>query len=364
MSLSTFNFRLLTLFTLISIIGVFFYLASLNSRISYLEVIKALPPLAEKSIDGRVNNYLFDNGKESSYYLNLDIYDSAREKRIIIYNRVPKTGSTSFMGLAYDLCEANHFNVVHLNTSKNSHVLSLTDQAYFVKNITTWMDKRPAIYHGHIAYLDFSRFGVPDKPIYINIIREPLERFISHYYFLRYGDNFRPNVVRRRQGNKITFDECVKEKGKDCDPKNMWLQIPFFCGHVYNCWIPGNEWALQEAKRNLIQNYFLVGVSEQMHEFVAILEYALPNYFRGALKKYELGAKSYLRKTNFKSPPFRETVDLIKQSKIWQMENEFYLFVLQQFDFVKQRTIEKQEQSFIEKERQFFYEKIRPKKGK
>ena len=32
-----------------------------------------------------------------------------------------------------------------------------------------------------------------------------------------------------------TFDECVEQDGNDCDPENLWVQIPFFCGHTFKC---------------------------------------------------------------------------------------------------------------------------------
>lgn len=47
---------------------------------------------------------------------------------VVIYNRVPKTGSTSFINLAYDLCKKNHFYVLHINITANMHVLSLNNQ--------------------------------------------------------------------------------------------------------------------------------------------------------------------------------------------------------------------------------------------
>jgi len=302
------------------------------------------------------HNFESDELIDQSFNQNNSIKDS-----IIIYNRVPKTGSTSFMGIAYDLCAKNSFNVLHLNTSKNSHVMSLSDQLRFVLNVTQWKSRHPALIHGHISFIDFGKFGVNKRPIYINIIRKPFERFVSYYYFLRNGDNFRPYVVRRRQGNKVSFDECVERQEHDCNPDNMWLQIPFFCGHVAQCWVPGNQWALDEAKRNLVQHYLLVGVTEQLHHFIAVLEATLPQFFKGASNQYQNGIKAHLRKTYNKVDPLPQTVAKIQESRVWKMENEFYEFALEQFNFIKQKTLTVVKGQTTDKGQQFLFEKIRPR---
>lgn len=76
---------------------------------------------------------------------------------VVIYNRVPKTGSTSFVGVAYDLCKKNHFKVLHINITANMHVMSLSNQYKFAQNVTKWDEMKPALYHGHMAFLNFER---------------------------------------------------------------------------------------------------------------------------------------------------------------------------------------------------------------
>ncbi|CAG5048311.1 unnamed protein product [Parnassius apollo] len=277
---------------------------------------------------------------------------------IVIYNRVPKTGSTSFVGVAYDLCKKNHFKVLHINITANMHVLSLSNQYKFAQNVTNWREMKPALYHGHMAFLNFERLGTSSKPVFINLIRKPLDRLVSYYYFLRNGDNFRPHLVRKKHGDKMTFDECVEKSQPDCDPNSMWLQVPFFCGHAAQCWKPGNQWALQQAKHNLVNHYFVVGVTEEMLDFISLLESALPRMFKGATEHYLNSNKSHLRQTSSKIDPAPRTIEKIQQSNIWKMENELYEFALEHFKFVKRKVLMKEALSVPQT---FFYEKIRPK---
>ena len=52
---------------------------------------------------------------------------------IVVYNRIPKTASTSFVNVAYDLCKRNGFNVLHLNVTGNMHVMSIADQVQLLQ---------------------------------------------------------------------------------------------------------------------------------------------------------------------------------------------------------------------------------------
>lgn len=53
--------------------------------------------------------------------------------------------------------------------------------------------------------------------------------------------------------------------------------------------MPGNAWALAQAKHNLISTYMLVGVTEELQDFVTMLEATLPRFFKGATQLYISG---------------------------------------------------------------------------
>lgn len=55
--------------------------------------------------------------------------------------------------------------------------------------------------------------------------------------------------------------------------------------------IPGSRWALETAKYNLVHNYLVVGLTEELGDFIAVLEAALPRFFAGATDLYNNGEK-------------------------------------------------------------------------
>jgi len=253
------------------------------------------------------------------------------EQILVVYNRIPKTGSTSFMNVTYRLTLINRFSAALIKLSTKKYLWYFKDQYFFAKNITLWHTRKPAIYHGHFPFLNFIKLGF-SQPLYINIIREPLERFVSHYYFLRYGDTFSPCKIRKRHGDMTTFDECVEQKKYDCSISRLWLQIPYFCGSDPGCWKPGNEFALHRAKRNVLNYYFLVGTTEKIGNFVEILDKILPRIFKGADRMFNSGEGVHIRKTKKKFPLREDTIAFIKATSIWKMEQDFYLFVKKRFD--------------------------------
>lgn len=46
---------------------------------------------------------------------------------------------------------------------------------------------------------------------------------------------------------------------------------------------------MEQAKYNLVNEYLLVGVTEELEDFIMLLEAVLPRFFRGATELYRTG---------------------------------------------------------------------------
>ena len=79
----------------------------------------------------------------------------------------------------------------------------------------------PFCYEKHMHFLDTTEFNATN-PIYINMVRHPIKRVISWYYYVRSAKYLRMAGLRddqkpRLKDMKISYEECVLKKKKECN---------------------------------------------------------------------------------------------------------------------------------------------------
>ncbi|XP_072016661.1 uronyl 2-sulfotransferase-like [Amphiura filiformis] len=131
------------------------------------------------------------------------------------------------------------------------------------------------------------------QPVYINVIRDPLARMVSMYYFLRFGDGRISHSWLKQhhawilpEHVNMTFDECVLQELNECvSPVKLSTQISFFCGAHPGCSEP-SEWSLQQAKKHIEEEYLFVGINDDYESTVTILERLAPDLFHGLVAEF------------------------------------------------------------------------------
>nr|XP_013800929.1 PREDICTED: uronyl 2-sulfotransferase isoform X1 [Apteryx mantelli mantelli] len=209
-----------------------------------------------------------------------------------------------------------------------------------IKNIST--AEQPYLFTRHVHFLNFSRFG-GDQPVYINIIRDPVNRFLSNYFFRRFGDwrGEQNHMIRtpsmRQEERYLDINVCILENYPECSNPRLFYIIPYFCGQHPRCREPG-EWALERAKLNVNENFLLVGILEELEDVLLLLERFLPHYFKDVLSIYknpEHRKLGNLTVTVKKTVPSPEAIQILYQRM--RYEYEFYYYVKEQFHLLKRK---------------------------
>jgi len=204
----------------------------------------------------------------------------------IFHNKLPKSGSTTMHDILRKLSQKNLFNYKKMDSSN----MDFDDDASLVDYIKE-NQKTPFFYMQHHFFTNFTSFGL-EQPTMINVIREPLDWFSSHYHFKLYGWSRKPG--QRGEGNEMSLEECVSSDSPTCS-RNHWRYIEFFCGNGPDCQLPQlardddvyKSKMVEIAKRRMLDDYFVVGVLEQFEDSLSVFEKLLPRYYRGALEVYE-----------------------------------------------------------------------------
>nr|CAD7604921.1 unnamed protein product [Timema genevievae] len=182
---------------------------------------------------------------------------------VVFFNRVPKVGSQTFMELIRRLSLRNQFGFHRDHIQRVETIrLAPSDQVNLALHVNSYTP--PAVYVKHVCFTNFTQYGMPE-PIYVNLVRDPVERVISWYYYVRAPWYY----VERKQAFpdialpdplwlKKDFETCVLRGDRECrylegethegigDHRRQSL---FFCGHSDACTPFNTVGALQSRVR-------------------------------------------------------------------------------------------------------------------
>ncbi|XP_015435733.1 PREDICTED: heparan sulfate 2-O-sulfotransferase pipe [Dufourea novaeangliae] len=347
--------ELIALIAISSTLFLFLHTRELHSRLRKMEVrlqpgedeILSANQLSfeaaqtESSPSGTVHysngHRLFALNYKEPEVLDIDTLNNTKRagKGVLFFNRVPKVGSQTFMELLRRLSMRNDFSFNRDRVQRVETIrLAPIEQLQLARMVNSYLE--PSVYIKHVCFTNFTEFNLP-QPIYINIVRDPVERVISWYYYVRAPWYY----VERKQifpdlplpdpnWLKKDFESCVLKADRECrylegeihegigDHRRQTLLTPF-----------NTAGALERAKLAVEKHYAVVGVLEDVNTTLTVLENYIPRFFQGATDVYydEVNAFTRINRNFFKPPVSEEVKDMVRSN--FTREIEFYQFCKQ-----------------------------------
>jgi hypothetical protein len=196
----------------------------------------------------------------------------------VVYNRVPKCGSSTMITLIKKLGERNNFTVVvddHFKPSLealSTIVTELPARTFYINHCGFWPDAPPDV-------------------AWINMLRDPVSRTMSGYYYKvdpnSRGKTLASEALRQQKSDpkcgcfKREFDTCVRQRRRQGCPLEMSSAASYFCApNEQGC---DSDLAINRAD----ERYTFVGLTEEYVRSVSALEALLPSWFNGASEMLE-----------------------------------------------------------------------------
>lgn len=266
--------------------------------------------------------------------------------QVFIYNRVPKSASTYFTRLLLSFSRSKHqFRCVR--SWKNSpYRLSVSEQNRLKRFLERQAKKsvhQRLIYDRHFHFIPFQSTAKTEF-FYFNLIRDPVERALSHFNYQRYVC-----VTKEKKGQSctsmdpslvnMTMDQCISKINPiQCISKSHGVRsmLSFYCGHHPICddskTLPTSSTVINMAKENIERYYLSIGLLESLPQSLELFEVLSPDTFRHLKKHYEqFGSSIGIHRTarKFRRQATSNTSQTLRQ--LLQHEYELYQFIRQRF---------------------------------
>lgn len=264
-------------------------------------------------------------------------YERYEDSNITVFaTSPPSSGLTAIIELIFALNVHQKVRVVPLVDGKIIATGKLRPITDYI-NTALQRVQPPAVVHTYSFHVDIVG-NYTKRPLLISIVRDPIERAVSLYYYARANNSKQDSeqVKKWRQSLNIireeSFDDCVRLKRAECVSANAGSRlIRHFCGYDRKCKVK-NRWTLERAKKNIEDHYFIIGTRPEAEMFVEVLERRIPSIFKGGRKMlHQLVDKGKLGKTDrfAKVMPSEETV--MKLRKNFELDLELYEWINERF---------------------------------
>ena len=287
-----------------------------------------------------------------SYINSTDLKLRAENTKVLIYNRVPKCGSTTITAVL-EKSKKNAKSKVgkiinHVLPQEKHYFVNQTEAQEFTKTISDLAHRSTkSVYIRHVFFPRYKNVEPMNKVQFFNVIRHPIDQFISWYYYERNGwaDHKSNPDWERTWSHKIneatrnlTIDQCIEQNFPECTKPGFNSEyLSYFCGQNKFCKSPSTIKALNQALKNLEEGYLFVGILEDLDSTLKILEIILPDFFSNGYEIYKTIVKKRNMKTENKNYPNTKNLKVLTEKL--KLEIKLYNHVLTKFNNIKSQLI-------------------------
>lgn len=212
---------------------------------------------------------------------------------LVIFAHIPKTAGSTIN----KIIDVNYEQIFNFYPRKNEPLSQLKD---WIADFQAGMERlqqnpQPKLLRGHFGLGIHDLLGI-DRCAYITLLRDPVERVISHYYFLEQVEKFfAPATTDSQTAEKMTLEKFIYQRK---DPIVNNLQTRFLSG------IGWQKSYYKDLWKKVYKQNFKVGYGDCTEEMLSRAKYNLENYVVFGLQSR-----------------FNESLDLFKTVFGWQDVN-------------------------------------------